>query len=194
MESIKEERHPLQPFLPSNARVLMLGSFPPPQERWCMQFYYPNYENDMWRVMGEIFYSDTRKFVVKDEKRFDKEAIIAFLNEKGIAIYDAATVVKRMNNNASDKFLKIMVSADIPSLLRQLPLCRTIAVTGQKAGRAVSDVLQVPMPRLGKKITFIFNDEIMIFRLVPSTSRAYPISFKRKVEAYRRMFEEAGIC
>ena len=30
------ERHPLQPFLPSNAQILMLGSFPPPKERWCM--------------------------------------------------------------------------------------------------------------------------------------------------------------
>ncbi|MGQ2387720.1 uracil-DNA glycosylase family protein, partial (plasmid) [Acinetobacter ursingii] len=41
------ESHPLQPFLPSNAKLLMLGSFPPPKERWKMDFYYPNYQNDM---------------------------------------------------------------------------------------------------------------------------------------------------
>ena len=26
---MKIERHPLEPFLPANARLLMLGSFPP---------------------------------------------------------------------------------------------------------------------------------------------------------------------
>ena len=40
------ERHPLRPFLPENARVLFLGSFPPPRGRWCMDFYYPNFIND----------------------------------------------------------------------------------------------------------------------------------------------------
>ena len=34
------ERHPLQPFLPANAKVLFLGSFPPPKKRWCMEFFY----------------------------------------------------------------------------------------------------------------------------------------------------------
>ena len=33
------EQHPLQPFLPSNAQLLMLGSFPPPMKRWSMEFY-----------------------------------------------------------------------------------------------------------------------------------------------------------
>lgn len=37
------ERHPLQPFLPANAKILMLGSFPPPKARWSMEFFYPNW-------------------------------------------------------------------------------------------------------------------------------------------------------
>ncbi len=45
------ERHPLQPFLPPNAQILVLGSFPPPKERWCMNFFYPNPQNDMWRII-----------------------------------------------------------------------------------------------------------------------------------------------
>ena len=44
------ERHPLKPFLPENAKVLFLGSFPPPKKRWCMEFYYPNFLNDHWRL------------------------------------------------------------------------------------------------------------------------------------------------
>ena len=40
----------------------MLGSFPPPKERWCMDFFYPNPQNDMWRIMGQIFFGDKTHF------------------------------------------------------------------------------------------------------------------------------------
>jgi len=82
------ERHPLQPFLPENARLLLLGSFPPPRERWCMDFFYPNPQNDMWRIMGQIFFGDKQHFV--DGKVFNREEIVAFCREKGIAIFDTA--------------------------------------------------------------------------------------------------------
>ena len=49
------EEHPLKPFLPDGARVLFLGSFPPPRKRWSMDFFYPNWLNDFWRIMGLIF-------------------------------------------------------------------------------------------------------------------------------------------
>ena len=49
------EYHPLRPFLPENAKVLFLGSFPPQRKRWCMDFYYPNFINDHWRIEGQIF-------------------------------------------------------------------------------------------------------------------------------------------
>ena len=32
------EHHPLEPFLPENAVLLMLGSFPPQKKRWSMDF------------------------------------------------------------------------------------------------------------------------------------------------------------
>ncbi len=57
------EQHPLKPFLPANAKVLMLGSFPPQQKRWSMDFFYPNFQNDMWRIMGLIFFADKNIFV-----------------------------------------------------------------------------------------------------------------------------------
>ena len=45
------ELHPLEPFLPVGARLLMLGSFPPQRVRWSMDFFYPNLQNDMWRIV-----------------------------------------------------------------------------------------------------------------------------------------------
>lgn len=49
------EQHPLEPFLPAGARLLMLGSFPPQRKRWSMEFFYPNLQNDMWRIFGLLF-------------------------------------------------------------------------------------------------------------------------------------------
>ena len=44
--------HPFTPFLPEGARILLLGTFPPVEHRWCMPFYYPNFQNNMWRRFG----------------------------------------------------------------------------------------------------------------------------------------------
>ena len=72
------ETHPLEPFLPSDGRILFLGSFPPPRARWCMDFFYPNWINDFWRIMGVVFFCDANWFVVKGEKIFDKQKIVGF--------------------------------------------------------------------------------------------------------------------
>lgn len=126
------EQHPLEPFLPGNARLLMLGSFPPQKKRWSMEFYYPNWNNDMWRIVGLLFFNDKDYFVDKSRKAFCKECIINFLNEKGIALFDTATAVRRLQDNASDKFLEVVQATDVTALLQQLPQCKAIVTTGKK--------------------------------------------------------------
>ena len=66
--NIPIEAHPLQPFLPGGAEILMLGSFPPKRERWSMGFYYPNIQNDMWRIMGLIFFNDKEHFGMEENE------------------------------------------------------------------------------------------------------------------------------
>ena len=39
------ENHPFEPWLPKNAHLLMLGTFPPSPKRWCIPWYYPNFQN-----------------------------------------------------------------------------------------------------------------------------------------------------
>lgn len=137
------ENHPLEPFLPSNAVLLMLGSFPPQQKRWSMDFFYPNLQNDMWRIFGLIFFENKDHFLLPHKKAFDKEGIISFLQEKGIALYDTASAVRRLQDNASDKFLEIVEPTDIGLLLKQLPRCQAIVTTGQKA----TDTLRMQLHR-----------------------------------------------
>lgn len=124
------ETHPLEPFLPGNARILMLGSFPPKKEKWSMEFFYPNFINDMWRIFGIVFFSDKQHFTAENGKKFDKERIVDFCKNKGIALYDSATKVVRLKDNASDKFLEVVERTDLKELLFLIPLCGTIVTTG----------------------------------------------------------------
>ena len=45
-EDLPLERHPWPPFIPEGAKVLVMGTFPPGNHRWSMEFYYPNRTND----------------------------------------------------------------------------------------------------------------------------------------------------
>lgn len=187
------ESHPLEPFLPANARLLMLGSFPPPRKRWSMDFFYPNLQNDMWRIFGHLFFNDKNHFLLPDKASFCKEEIVTFLQEKGIALFDAATVVRRLQGNASDKFLEIIEPTDIRLLLKQLPQCQAIAATGQKAIDTIRLQVDADEPSVGRKVPFSFEDRDMHLYRMPSSSRAYPLALEKKSEFYRSMFKDLGI-
>ena len=182
------EQHPLEPFLPENAKLLFLGSFPPPKQRWCMDFYYPNFQNDHWRIEGAAWFHDRNYFVDVEKKHFLKEKIVDFLNWKGIALYDTAQTVNRLKDNASDAFLEIVEPTDIRALLRRIPQCHAIATTGEKATGAVCRFFGVEsIPALGSKTELEKN--LFLYRL-PSSSRAYPLAFEKKVAAYQALFQE----
>ncbi len=188
-----EEKHPLEPFLPSNARILMMGSFPPPLKRWCIHFYYPNFMNDMWRIYGYLFFGDKNHFVLTEEKKFDKPAIESFLREKGIAIYDTATVVRRLQDNASDKFLEVVQPTDVNALLAKLPECRALVTAGEKATSTLCDLYHLAVPKVGAYTSFTLQGKSMRLYRMPSSSRAYPMKLEKKADAYRIMLQETGI-
>ena len=186
------ERHPFEPFLPENAKVLFLGSFPPQPKRWCMDFYYPNFINDFWRIMGILFYGDRDWFVDASAKMFKLQEIKGFCSDKGIALYDTATAVRRLMDNASDKFLEVVEPTDVPALLRKIPFCEAVVTTGEKATETLCGTFNVPAPAVGEYSSFSFDGRTMRLYRMPSSSRAYPMSLQRKADIYRRLFEDLG--
>ena len=189
------EYHPLIPFLPENAKMLFLGSFPPQRKRWCMDFYYPNFINDHWRIEGEVFFGNRHHFVDEKAKRFKIEQIVAFCQEKGIAFFDTSTAIRRLQDNASDKFLEVVEPTDIPTLISRLPHLKAIVTTGEKATDTICSSLKISTkPKVNTFVTIpeMFNQDgqqMILYRL-PSSSRAYPLAFDKKVEAYKRMFKQ----
>lgn len=187
------EKHPLEPFLPAKAKLLMLGSFPPQKKRWSMEFYYPNLNNDMWRIFGILFFDDKDYFLNETRKAFCRERIIDFLNEKGIALFDTASSIRRLQDNASDKFLEVVEATDVTALLQQLPECKAIVTTGQKATDTLRQQFNVEEPKVGDYSEFIFEGRAMRLYRMPSSSRAYPLALDKKATAYRIMYQDLQI-
>lgn len=199
------ERHPLEPFLPDSCRVLFLGSFPPPRHRWSMEFFYPNFINDHWRILGLVFFGDRNHFVDAGAKTFRLPLIREFLEEKGIGYYDTARAVRRLSGNASDKDLEVVEVTDISALTAPLHSLGAIAVTGERSAitlcghygltrvPAQGSCIELPSAGLpGQASRVGYPGGLRLYRL-PSSSRAYPLAIEKKAEAYAAMFIEQGL-
>lgn len=184
------ETHPFPPYIPEEARILIMGTFPPQPKRWAMNFYYPNRTNDFWFMMGLIFFGDKDALYDRDNKEFRLDKIKGLLNEKGIALNDTGFRIRRLTGNASDKFLEIVEPVNLQGLLDRMPLCHTLATTGEKAADVLASLTGTRAPAMGGMVTS--SSGLDIWRM-PSTSRAYPLKLERKAAYYEEMFRHAGI-
>lgn len=199
-EDIEIEVHPFEPWVPENARVLIMGTFPPQSKRWSMDFYYPNRTNDFWYMMGVIFFGDRSALLRRGTKDFDLERIKALLTEKGIALNDTGHRIRRLAGNASDKFLEIVEPVDLSALLRRMPECRALATTGEKAADTLAAITGTEAPNMGQHIYCpplhigenLMSNPLNIWRL-PSTSRAYPLPLEKKAAYYRAFLHSVDI-
>ena len=150
-----------------------------------MNFFYPNFINDMWRIFGLAFFDDKAHFVDEANKTFKLDELKAFLTVKGVGLYDTAT--------AADKDLEVIEPTDLDALLLKVPDCTNVVVTGQLAAdvlRAHFNIAQ--QPKVGTYVPFIFQPDGRQMRLyrMPSSSRAYPLKVEKKAQFYRAMFDE----
>ena len=189
------ETHPFPALLPPAATVMMMGTFPPTEDKRAMQFHYPNFQNDMWRIYGLVFFNDAAYFQRPSEKAFDAEKIKAFLRTKGIASCPTVLKAVREHGNASDKFLQVVETVDLAAVLAQMPDCRRICTTGGKATEILLDIQGggIKMPKTGETVPFRYAGRDLTLTRLPSTSRAYPLSLAKKAAAYRAFFAAAGL-
>ena len=167
------ELRPFPPFLPPHASVLMMGSFPPAAEKRTMEFHYPNFQNDA-------------------------EKIKAFLTERGIASCPGVRRAIRTHGNASDAYLKVVETVELPEILEKIPQCRRICTTGGKATEILLSLLETEVRakdfKTGETIAARCGDRDLLITRLPSTSRAYPMKLEAKAEVYRKFFVEAGFA
>ena len=160
-----------------------------------MDFFYPNFNNDFWRVMGLVHFGDAQHFIIPGIKRFNYKAVVDFCRSAGLAFFDTASKVRRLKDNASDAFLEILEPTDVSALLAKLPSCSTIVTTGGKASEEFlsiitnlpSQPLSVPTPGSYLNIS-AWGRDLQWWRM-PSTSRAYPLPLADKASAYAQLWK-----
>ena len=191
--NIAIENHPFEPFIPQNAKIIMLGTFPPKSDKWSMPFFYPNWINDMWRIMGIVFFDDAQHFVLPGRKAFDQDMICDFLCHTGIALFDTAQQVRRLKDNASDKFLEIVEPVNLNEILTSHSSITAVVTTGEKAASVVAEITHSPLPKMGECCTVQYCGRSITHHRMPSTSRAYPMNIYKKADFYRSMLAKYDI-
>lgn len=190
-----KERHLLKPFISPQVKVMMIGSFPPAYSKWNMEFYYPNFQNDMWRIFGLVFFDNKEYFLADDKKSFDVNLLKSTLIDKGIGIADMGQEVIRLKNNASDRFLQIVEPLNVSVILDQVPLCYTFITAGEKATEALlfqfSD--KIKHPPVGGCISFNYGERKINLYRMPSSSRAYAMALVKKATIYKQCFQDIGL-
>lgn len=151
-----------------------------------------------------IHFGDKGYFDISGEKRFDKEQILAFCKNKGIALFDTARKVCRLKDNADDNFLEIVEGTDVLAILEPMPECTTIVTTGGKASEELQTYfekkgIKVKIPKVGEFVELKVSktsppSEVLVethirWWRMPSSSRAYPMKLEKKADYYKRLFE-----
>lgn len=195
ISEVSSESHPLRPFLPTGAKLLMCGTFPPQRHRWSMNFYYPNFINDMWRIFGLILEGDKDYFVDVENKTFKVNLLKTSLTDLGVALSDTGREIIRTAGNASDKFLDIRKHIDLAALLSEIPECIAVATTGEKAASVIAEITGTEIPKMGEYADCAIVDskgKERRFRhwRMPSSSRAYPMKLEEKARHYGNMIHD----
>ena len=145
-----------------------------------------------------IFFNDKDKFFNKESKTIDKEGIKEMLTRYKIGVGETATEVIRTKDNASDKFLEIVMPVKLTKLFANAPSLEIIATTGEKAASVIASLTNTSVPKMGEHINCraVLDDgtprDFIHWRL-PSTSRAYPMALEKKKAYYEELFKESGI-
>ena len=83
--------------------------------------------------------------------------------------------MRRLQGNASDKFLEIVTPTDLDALLSQLPQCRAIVTTGGKATETLLAHFNAQLPKIGSYAAVRFAGRPLRLYRMPSSSFAYSL-------------------
>lgn len=156
-----------------------------------MPWYYPNLQNDMWRIFGLAFFGSKDHFLTEDKRSWQLGMLKTFLAGKGVAIYDTAYRIRRTKGTASDKDLEVVEPVDLDRLIAALPHLRGVLTVGQLATRLFTTHYGIKDKiAMGDYASFSVVDRALRLYRMPSSSRAYPMAVEQKTAYYQRMFDE----
>jgi G:T/U-mismatch repair DNA glycosylase len=121
-----EESHPWPPFIPPGANKLILGTFPTAvRNRKGCEFYYPNPNNDFWKVIFKVAGRELKDFIDHDPVIIRKQV----LTELKLGIADMGKRILRHRDSSSDGSIFPIQFTDVFLLLEQQPDIQKVIIT-----------------------------------------------------------------
>jgi G:T/U-mismatch repair DNA glycosylase len=182
-EEFSIETHPDWDFDFPEMRTLILGNFPPHKKRWDYEFFYPNKQNNFWRVLAAINGKPLKEMkglqAVEERKRIMRNLKTGVMNIAG--------KVRRKGHSARDTDIEIIEYKDVLSVIKKHPELNTIIIAGYSAKNSTAKkfleylneerVSFIPPAeiRAGEKFEISLNNRHIKCVIVNSTSTAFPI-------------------
>ena len=188
------ETHPWNWYLPSDAKTIIIGTFPPTLRNWSYDFFYPNKNNYFWKIMSKIAGIELQSFSGNDAVEERRK----ILNQLMLGVSDMGKVIRRTKDSSMDEDLEVVEYMDVFQILKENPAVDKIIFTSSSgkssAIRWFKDYLaskeiiyKIPKGKRPLKSVLDINGRLIEIVLLYSTSprAGAAISFDKLVELYR---------
>lgn len=169
--------HPFDPFIPSLATRLIIGTIPP--ARFCnpflslndsdVNFYYGSRDNAFWALLGEVF----RGELIRQNTPEAIEQRKKLLEKHGLGITDVISECTHSNGSASDEDLKEIVHKDLRTLIKTHPEIDTLIYTSEFVKKQMNAIFNTYHSIDGtnkKKQTIYIDGKVYHVRILYSPS------------------------
>ena len=166
--------HPFEPFLPSGATHLIVGTLPPPRfsvgalKKGDVNFSYGSIDGQLWPILARIYglelsYENSEKAIAERK---------IFLKYYGIGICDIVAHCYRKKIDASDLGMHEVVLRDFFHYLKQTPSVETLLFTGggskngpeyffKRYAKQQGIVFEQVSQQLPRKHQFVFENRLL---------------------------------
>jgi len=174
-------------------KVLIIGSFPPHEDKYDYEFYYPNKQNNFWKILSRICTDADPKYYGGTEAVEERKSLMKKLKA---GVQNMGKIISRKEKSARDTDIKIEEFNDILSVIDQHPELETILISGYSAAnssyRAFVEYLKVNNIDFtivenvspGETFAFSYKGRILKCVIVNSTSTASRIKLDTLVEQF----------
>jgi G:T/U-mismatch repair DNA glycosylase len=187
-----EETHPEWYHDIPEMKVLILGNFPPHKKRWDYEFYYPNKQNNFWKVLSAIS-GKPLKWMKGAEAVAERKAIMEKL---GVGVFNIARKVLRKGYSARDTDIQILEYNDVLEIIQKHLELKKIILAGFSAENSTAkkfiEYLRNNNVRFDEPHKISAGTEFLIHLgrrkikcvVLNSTSTAFPIKLERLTEQF----------
>lgn len=127
MDYYKIEEHPFGSYIPQNAKILIIGTFPTHNRNLKFDFYYSGKDNLFWGIIEKVFdhsFSHFEGVLAVEERK-------SFLDSKSIGVADMHKLCYRKNNMSTDENLHPIILNDIFLILDEYHSIHRIVLTSR---------------------------------------------------------------